>query len=378
MSAPPSPPESFALETDDGPRLVIRHGRVGHPEQPAAFTVRLGRGMIHPGLINAHDHLYRNHYRRLGSPPYANAYEWGEDIHARHRDDIERLRKLPRTDALLFSALRNLLGAVTTVVHHDQWTHQLGGDFPVRVVRIRVAHSLKLEPDLPRAVTGSVSTRGRPFSMHLAEGTDPSSAAEVEEADRRGLLHREMLAVHVVGANRDGIERIRRAGAAVVWCPTSNLFLFGRTAPPELLRPGVDVLLGTDSLLTAAGTMLAELREARRLARLDDQRLRDAVGTVAARRLRVESPDVSPGAPADLAVLRKPLFEARPADVALVLVNGRPRLADEDLQDLFSSCRLPFETLDVGGVRKVVCPPLASVAGRVFELSPECRRILTS
>ena len=54
--------------------------------------------------------------------------------------------------------------------------------------------------------------------------------------------------------DEDGVILLRRSGCAVIWCPSSNRFLFERSAPSALLAEGTDVLLGTDSLLTCDGT----------------------------------------------------------------------------------------------------------------------------
>jgi cytosine/adenosine deaminase-related metal-dependent hydrolase len=170
-----------------------------------------------------------------------------------------------------------------------------------------------------------------PFCVHLAEGVDRAAADEVRELDRRGLVTDDLVAVHAVGVDADGIERLRAAGAAVVWCPTSNLFLFGTTAPAALLESGIDVLLGSDSLLSSEGSLLDELRCARALAVVPDERLLDAVGRIAARRLGLPEPSIVIGAPADLVVLRQPLLGATTDDVALVVVAGVPRVAEPDL-----------------------------------------------
>lgn len=366
---------AFALSTDTGQRIVVRGDRIADPAAEAPRTFALGGGEILPGLINAHDHLFLNHYPRLGTPPYPNAYAWGRDIHARFAGEIGRLSALSRRDALLFGALKNLLGGVTTVVHHDPWDPTLT-EFPVRVARVRVAHSLGFERDFPGAMAGDDDTRDWPLSMHLAEGIDADAAEEVREAHRRSMLDARFVAVHVVGVDADGIALLAATGTAVAWCPTSNRFLLGRTAPRELFGAGIDVLLGTDALLTGDGTMLAELKEARRLGHLDDQRLRGATGAAAARRLGLPEPSLQPGQPADLVVLRRPLFDARPADVALVLVGGSPRLADAPFTGLFEHCGVPAEPLEVGGVAKLVAAPLATVAAGVFDLSPDCRRVL--
>ena len=312
------------VEAGDG-ALGVEHGRIIAPIGRFDVTFRVPDGMLRPGLVNAHDHLHRNHYGRLGAPPYANAYDWGRDIHARHADAIARGRALPRRDALLRGAWKNLRAGVTTVVHHDPWEPAFDDDFPLRVVRIASAHSLGFGAELPAPMAGA------PFAIHLAEGVDAESAGEVAALAGRGLLTRDLLAVHAVGVDDAGIALLRASGAAIVWCPSSNCFLFGRTAPAALLAPDVDVLLGSDSLLTAEGSLLRELRVARATGLVDDGRLLDAVSAVAARRIGVERPSLEIGARADLVVFRRAPLEASEEDVALVVAGGVPRVADPAL-----------------------------------------------
>lgn len=305
--------------------IGVADGRIVAPCGPFDVVLRVPDGSLHPGLINAHDHLHRNHYGRLGAPPYENAYEWGRDIHRTHADAIARARSLDRREALLRGAWKNLRAGVTTVVHHDPWEDAFDVGFPIRVARVESVHSLGFGPELPAAPTG------RPFAIHLAEGVDGVSAAEVHELAARGLVTRELLAVHAVGVDDAGIALLRRAGAAIVWCPSSNRSLFGRTAPAELLAPGVDVLLGSDSLLTADGSLLDELRLARSLNVVSEERLRDAVGAVAAQRIGVEPPSLAVGARADVVVLRRELLGATERDVAVVVAGGVIRVLDAAL-----------------------------------------------
>ncbi len=358
----------------EGRTLDIEGGRVAPPERAPDFVldIDIERAEIRPGLVNAHDHLHRNHLPRLGSPPYPNVYAWGDDLHDRFAPELARREELPRHRALLFGALKNLLGGVTTVVHHDPWEESFDRAFPIRVPRLRAVHSLRLDGAAARAAAG----KGAPVSLHLAEGTDTASAEEVREADTIGLLGRRLLAVHLVGADADGVARLARSGAAAVWCPTSNLFLYGRTTPAPLLSSVADVLLGTDALVSGEGTLLHELAAARALGLLPDDRLEASVTVAAAARLGLPRPSLSPGAPADLVVLRRPLLSARPRDVALVLVAGRPALADEAFGDVFPACGVAAEALAVGGVAKRVVAPLGRIAEEVFAETPACGRIL--
>jgi hypothetical protein len=325
--------------------VAIEHGRIVPPAGPFHALLRIPDGHVRPGLVNAHDHLHRNHYGRLGHPPYANAYDWGRDIHGRDAEAIQRGRAVPRRDTLLRGAWKNLFAGVTTVVHHDRWEPAFERDFPIRVARVRQAHSPGFEPDLSALADGA-----GPFCIHLAEGVDAESAGEVRALDRLGLLTRDLLAVHVVGPDADGIARLRASGAAVVWCPTSNLFLFGRTVPAGLLAPGMDFLVGSDSLLTGDGSLLDELRAARSLGLVSDERLLDAVGALAARRLGLAEPSMDVGAPADLAVFRRPVLDASDGDVALTIVGGVPRVADPALVPALGPWSDAGRLMEVGAV----------------------------
>jgi cytosine/adenosine deaminase-related metal-dependent hydrolase len=301
--------------------IGVEDGRITAPDGGFDCVLRFPEAEVRPGLINAHDHLHRNHYGRLGRPPYCNAYEWAFDIQVRFQARIDEGRRRSRREALLEGAWKNLCAGVTTVVHHDPWEADFDDDFPLHVVRVRNADSLGMTPDLE-----GFDGEG-PCCLHLAEGTGPEMAEEVRALAGRGLLGPELIAVHGIGVDADGAGLFRAAGAALVWCPSSNFFLFGRTAPDTLLGQGVDVLLGSDSRLTGAGDLLDELRCARAHGALDDDRLVDAVGATAARRLGLPEPSLEPGAPADLVLLSRPLLEASTDDVVLVLVDGAPRVA---------------------------------------------------
>jgi len=303
----------------------IVDGLIAAPQDRADRVIAIPDGILQPGLINAHDHLRLNHFGRLGQGPYANAYTWGKDIHQRYPERIAVGRTLSRRTALLIGAWKNLLSGVTTVLHHDRWETDFDRDFPIRVPRIAFADALGMAAPVMRAPDAL-------FALHVAEGTDAAAADEVHLLADRNLLDARFIAVHAVGPDAEGIRLLRQSGVALVWCPTSNEFLFDRTAPPALLAEGIDVLLGTDSRLTGAGNLLDELHAARGRS-VSDARLKEAVGALAARRLGLPTPSLEPEHVADLVVLRRPLLEAAQEDVALVMVGGQLRVLDPRLTD---------------------------------------------
>lgn len=312
------------IEASNG-SVAVERGTIVEPTGRFGCVVRVA-GEVRPGLINAHDHLHRNHYGRLGLPPYGNGRSWAADIQSRFAAEIARGRNAARRTALLTGAWKNLLAGVTHVVHHDPWESDFDSDFPIHVVQIPNADSVVRLPEGPLAFDA-------PFALHVAEGVDDSAAEEVRVLEARKALSRHLLAVHAVGADANGVTMLCNSGCAVVWCPTSNHFLFERSAPAALLE-GADVLLGSDSLLTGAGTLLDEIRAARNT--ISDARLLDAVGALAARRLGVAAPSVAPGSNADIVVLRRNVFEATAEDVLIVIVAGEPRVLAPDLMSSFA------------------------------------------
>jgi cytosine/adenosine deaminase-related metal-dependent hydrolase len=94
----------------------------------------------------------------------------------------------------------------------------------------------------------------------------PPACSPVRHLERLGLLGPRTLAVHCVHVGEEDRELLRRAGASVVTCPRSNRYLGVGTAPvPELLRAGIAVALGTDSLASAPDLdLFAEMAALRR------------------------------------------------------------------------------------------------------------------
>jgi cytosine/adenosine deaminase-related metal-dependent hydrolase len=324
--------------------LAIEGGRIVEADGGFDLALTFPDADVAPGLINAHDHLHRNHYGRLGRPPYANAYAWAADIQAADADRISEGRARLRRETLLEGAWKNLFCGVTTVVHHDAWEPDFEDGFPLKVARVRNADSLGMAADLDELGEGG------PFCLHLAEGCDARAAGEVHELAELGLLGPDLIAVHGVGMDADAVARFRSSGAALVWCPSSNRFLFGRTAPDSLLAEGVDVLLGSDSRLTADGDLLDEIRCARSLGLLDDGRLSAAVGAAPARRFGLPAPSLEVGSQADLIVVRRPVLDARAEDILLVLESGAPRVAHPDLGPTLSPFVRHAEEKTIGAV----------------------------
>src|SRR5690606_25006357 len=149
----------YRLVAADGMACVVADGRIADADAPCEFTLELDAARLRPGLINAHDHLHRNHYPRLGAPPYPDAYAWGRDLHERWARDIARCGPLGRAAALLSGARTTRRGGATTVLHRGRWEPAFAGTFPARGARTRFATAPGLGRDLARAADGGPALR---------------------------------------------------------------------------------------------------------------------------------------------------------------------------------------------------------------------------
>lgn len=349
--------------------LRIAGGRIcagAAAPQPGDLAVDLRGDRLLPGLINAHDHLQLNALPRLGERArYTRAGQWIADIEPRLRTDTLLLANaaVPRAQRLLIGGVKNLLSGVTTVAHHDPLYPALSeAGFPVRVPsRYGWSHSLGLDGAAAVRSAHRQTPADRPWIIHAAEGTDEVAAAEFEQLDALGCLTPNTLLVHGVALDEAQQRRLLRSGAGLIWCPSSNLHLFGRSLDVRHLFEQRRVALGSDSRISGAPDLLAELRVARALAALDDAELESLVTERAAALLRL--PDrgaLAAGTLGDLLVLPRglPLAEARRADIRLVLVGGEPRYADPDYAQAFEHAGLV--PVQVDGRPKYLAPALAA------------------
>src|ERR671923_1211685 len=156
-----------------------------------------------------------------------------------------------------------------------------------------------------------------PLHIHVAEGRYEGErtlrehgATPVRHLDRLGVVGPRTIAVHAVWLDDEEIALMGARGAALAYCPSSNMFLGdGVTRLPEMLRAGVRAGLGTDGGCT--NNRLSIFEEMRMASLLQRVRLLDGgalpasvvfeLGTVAAAAiLDIEAGRIEAGRLADL------------------------------------------------------------------------------
>ena len=360
--------------------LSIRAGRVTTSTGSAACRIVLRDHLIFPGLINAHDHLHVNAVPPLRQDtPFPDSYAWiaAFQSHLEAPDVVAALR-VPKPLRLRHGALKNLLAGTTCVAHHDPWHPALDApDFPVALLRdYGWSYALGWPgygPPVPQSFVGTPADW--PWLIHLAEGTDATAQSELARLDALGCLARNTVLVHGVGLREQDIDRVIAAGAAVVWCPASNLALLGRTLDPRRLHAAGRLALGSDSRLSGARDLLEELRGVIDRCGLTPRQLLGLVTADAARVLRMHwCGHLANGAHADLVIVADQGGDEAHSLVGLdrsriraVMREGLPRIADPDFAEWFEAAGVDAVPVVLDGRPKLLAKALADPALMALE-----------
>jgi cytosine/adenosine deaminase-related metal-dependent hydrolase len=366
---------SVTTEASSRVPLPIRAGRIGSSLAARAYRVDLRDHLIFPGMINAHEHLHVNTVPPLkAAAPFPNSYAWIAAFQA-HFEEPAVIAALQVTKELRLQhgALKNLLAGTTCVVHHDPWHPALDAtNFPVALLRdYGWSYALGWPGYGPPAQQSFVETPSdRPWLIHLAEGTDATAQSELVQLEQLGCLAANSVLVHGVGLRERDIDRVIASGAAVVWCPSSNHALLGKSLDPRRLCAAGRLALGSDSRLSGARDLLEEMRGIAARRELNPRQLLGLVTTQAARILRLPAGgSLASGAPADLVIVedrggdeRCGLVGIERSQIRAVARNGVPRIADPDFAEWFAVAGMEAVPVTLDGKPKLLAKPLAEPA----------------
>jgi aminodeoxyfutalosine deaminase len=311
----------------DGVRVVDVGPAADVLPRHAGAEIERVRGVVLPGLVNAHTHIELSAMRGH-VPGGAGFVAWVEHmlgVRAEIQPELDAAAIERAADDLLSFgtaavgdvtnslmavgalARRGIGGAVfheVFGVEKESLERRLSelprvldenvGTWPTHDLAYAPApHTLyTTHPDVVRRLVAEARERGWKASLHLAEHAAERSFLErgagpipdwllrrvklsperiqwpgkspVDYADALGALGPHVLAVHLTDANRTELELAARREAPVVFCPRSNLYIETRLPPLVAARAaGLALALGTDSL--ASNASLDVLAEARAL-----------------------------------------------------------------------------------------------------------------
>ncbi len=101
--------------------------------------------------------------------------------------------------------------------------------------------------DLARAFNVPLHTHVSETKLEADNSVAQNQMSVVTWLEQHGILDTKLLAAHCVHINEEDMFSLRRAGAGVAHCPSSNLKLASGIAPiPQMLNLGLNVGVGTD------------------------------------------------------------------------------------------------------------------------------------
>ena len=334
-------------------------------------VIHLGNHYLYPGMINGHDHLEMNLYPHMGTPPYKNYTQWAKDIYRPIESPVREIEAIPIRYRLLWGGIKNLISGVTTVVHHNPWHRLLGNNFPVKVLKkYSWAHSLAFDK---KVVQNFLSKPNIPFIIHAAEGVDDLARGEIQKLNELGVLKNNTVLIHCVGLSNNEIHLIQDAQASVVWCPTSNFFMFNKTANVLVLKKSVRVALGSDSTMTGPSLLLEEMKVAVKTGQVNSQEVFDMVTSTPMEIFNLPDQSIKNGAEADLLILPidnvnyyENLLDQKPETIVAVFVQGKFMFGEESLA---KSLHLKLHRWKMGSAVKAIAFDVADLRTNILKKS---------
>jgi cytosine/adenosine deaminase-related metal-dependent hydrolase len=337
--------------------IDIREGKIMSVTASASSEPHLSfnGALAFPGLINSHEHLDFNLFPQLGNRVYTNYRDWGPDIHANNKAEIQAVLKIPLPLRIQWGIYKNLLNGFTTVVNHGSRLSIINSPITVHqdcynIHSVGFGSHWKWELNHP-------FKRSSPFVFHVGEGTDDLARTEISRLLRWNLFKRSLIGVHGVAMTEEQAKGFR----ALVWCPASNYFLLDRTAPISRLKEKTSILFGTDSTLTAPWDAWCQIRLARQEGAATDEELFDMLTTAPAAAWGLaDRGNLEAGKKADLVISRPvstnnpagtnnpaaglnhwdSFYSTTPSDILLVLSGGNIVLFDPSLKPLLEKAGL--------------------------------------
>jgi len=327
-----------------------------------------------PGLINSHDHLEFNLFPKLGNKIYEDYVEWGNDIHAKDKEIINKIQSVPYELRFKWGLYKNLLCGVTTIAHHGNGKIYNCKGMPDIVNHYNYLHSVRLERIWKFKL--NLSFNDNPFVVHIGEGTNDKSYDEVIELIKWNLTGRKIIGVHGISMDKKNCSNF----VALVWCPDSNLFLYNKTADINALKKDTDILFGSDSALSSDWNIWNHIRLARSFGYLNDIELYESLSLKAAAIWGLHDlGSLDENKQADIVISNRKsddawddFFNTNPENILLILKGGKIVFLDKRYEDKYRIInKTDFDLIEINEVRKYVVKGLKKLKESILHYLPE-------
>ena len=326
-------------------------------------------GTIYPGLIELHNHITYNILPLWQVPKaYGNRDQW------RSYKDYRKLVSGPLSvvgrigkyvEAIVrFVECKCLFGGVTTTQGVSLSSNKGIKKFYMGVVRNveKTSDPDKLRPaktriaDIESRVAKKFLERLNKTGcmlLHLSEGIDERANKHFKALkinSNQWAITDSLAGIHANGLRPEDLEVMSRHKGSIIWSPTSNLLLYGRTLDIRKAKEeGILLGMGSDWSVSGPKNMLEELKVAYLVSKdsgevFTPKELVEMATINAAKILKWDQflGSIEAGKKADMLVVggRKDdpymhLIDARETSVSLVIIDGIPRLGQTRLMNKF-------------------------------------------
>lgn len=360
---------------------------------PAGINIVNVDGFIFPGLIDAHNHPQWNILDKIPfNKIFSDRYEWqSASLYTQVQNQFSNIFNCggsgsQQANLFKLAEVRALCSGTTTIqgFNCSDYTYD---SFARQGIGINNAERFPglIYTDvfpLTRGVSFWQTKRSeywKRFAIHLSEGINSSALQEFYQWKGMNMLDNRTTIIHGVPLTRSEFIEMSRAGAHLVWSPSSNWSLYNSTVNiPMALSSGVNVALAPDWTESGMHDLFSELKFANWIneklwsGRITNKQFVESVTCNSAKALGLEkySGTISSGTKADIAVIPKiyddpytSLIAVNPNEVKLTIANGRPMYGDVQLMNQF-----PFlsgsEDITICGRQKkiVLAVPSHSIA----------------
>ncbi|MGM0595958.1 MAG: amidohydrolase family protein [Myxococcota bacterium] len=365
-----------------------------------SVTIIETNGIISPGLIDSHNHVSYNflpEWVPSNGQLFNNRYEWADDPeyeefikpYTAHRSSNSHF-----CPASKWGILRSLVHGTTTMqgqpsasgscinwsVRNANRYHGLGHDHmrgtiasPRDITTADASNYIESFEEPTEPCTRLHVHMQEGFSgNHITEEFDSFAGRDPRENRHAGvslLEYGTAILIHSVSLTNLQIEEAALTDAKIVWSPSSNMVLYGETAPIDLfLEAGITVGIGPDWTLSGEDDMLGELKFCREYALstgislLSSKKLWQMATIENAKVIGLEDHigKIEVGLRADILIIGRDgenpydaLIDATASDVRLVLIDGEAHFGDENLSE--TARNEVCEDFDVCGNNKFIC-----------------------
>jgi len=380
----------------------------GEPGATGA-TVIDTKGIVFPGLIDAHNHTLYNVFDESdwkGDKLFTDANQWqgyasyGQFKRDKYNPMIAATTASPPGGNLdcemnKYGEIKAMVAGTTAILGHHGSQNCFGtiirtlgsgqGDFPTDDLISTNTLGVGSWP------SATVWTSSNAYVIHVAEGISSTIKNEFQKLKTDGYLAAKTVIVHGTALDGTDFDDMKAVGAKLVWSPKSNVVLYGTTTNIPLARmKGIPIALAPDWSLSGSVNILDELRYAAAWDKakwggiFTAKELFEMVSIKPAQILAIDKwvGAIAVGKLADLMVIGgdgatpyDALLAVTPRDVRMTMVNGRILYGDEVLQKAAAgSC----EGLSVCSRAKFACIAESGTTTKVTQTYFDIEKALTS